>query len=561
MLGAALLAAALALALAAPAMAQTFTVTNLSDSGVQGDGSLRGEIKAANATPGADTIVFAPGLSGVLAINGNGLVIEESLDLEGPGRAVITIEQSSGSHRVFQIKPNAPATTTLAGLTIWGGTTTGSGGAIQNVYGTSSALSVVDCTVKYGYAEESGGGIDSVGQPLTLRSTILEGNEAGNGGGIWAGATAPVRIEGSTFVENISSGVGGGIYGGDEAGGSTVIEGSTFVENQSGAAGGGISYSVAAGATLTVDNSTFVGNTAGTWGGAIASSSVGAAKIEGSTVTGNEAAGQFHAAGGLEDFGPNPTKLVGTIVAGNKSADVEEPDLNGPFETAFDLLGDPGNATLTETTPGSVLVGVDPALGPLADNGGPVETMALPPTSPAVNKGGGTLGTDARGDARPSIYPGVPLATAPGANGADIGAYELQAPAVPVPVPAGGGGSTIAPPPPGPAPPGAVTEAGPRVKLACPGSAGPGGCKFGLQIVSGKPRRVGKGAHAHLVKPTAESAVAKLKLGAGKSGVVTLAPKPRFAARLDAAKSLLVHQTLTVKGKAATSYRRLATAG
>ena len=59
---------------------------------------------------------------------------------------------------------------------------------------------------------------------------------------------------------------------------------------------------------------------------------------------------------------------------------------------------------------------VTPKLIPLRDNGGPVPTVALRPTSPAVNAGGSTAcpTTDARGVARP-------------ANSAcDIGAYELQ---------------------------------------------------------------------------------------------------------------------------------------
>src|SRR5215470_17624920 len=43
----------------------TLTVTNLSDTGAPGDGSLRGQITA--ASPG-DTIQFAPGLRGSVAL-------------------------------------------------------------------------------------------------------------------------------------------------------------------------------------------------------------------------------------------------------------------------------------------------------------------------------------------------------------------------------------------------------------------------------------------------------------------------------------------------------------
>jgi hypothetical protein len=80
-----LLAAAtalVALAVSGPAQAaQTFTVTNLSDSGVSGDGSLRGEVLTANASPGADTINFAGGLSGTITLSGEGLQIKDAVDI------------------------------------------------------------------------------------------------------------------------------------------------------------------------------------------------------------------------------------------------------------------------------------------------------------------------------------------------------------------------------------------------------------------------------------------------------------------------------------------------
>ena len=78
--------------------------------------------------------------------------------------------------------------------------------------------------------------------------------------------------------------------------------------------------------------------------------------------------------------------------------------------------------------PGSDLLGVDPQLGPLQDNGGPTPTMALPATSPADQQGRRRAGVDQRGQTRPVAFPGVANSTAAGADGADIGAVELQAP-------------------------------------------------------------------------------------------------------------------------------------
>ncbi len=72
---------------------------------------------------------------------------------------------------------------------------------------------------------------------------------------------------------------------------------------------------------------------------------------------------------------------------------------------------------------------LDPDLGPLADNGGPTFTHALPLTSPAVDQGSAAasgvhpaLTTDQRGEPRPIDRPSV----ADAADGADIGAFELE---------------------------------------------------------------------------------------------------------------------------------------
>jgi hypothetical protein len=61
----------------------TLTVTNNSDTGVAGDGSLRGEIAAAAA---GDTIVFAPNLAGTITLTqGTALVLSKNLTIQGLG--------------------------------------------------------------------------------------------------------------------------------------------------------------------------------------------------------------------------------------------------------------------------------------------------------------------------------------------------------------------------------------------------------------------------------------------------------------------------------------------
>jgi len=551
------LAAAL-LAPTAPAQAQTFTVSNLADTGVSGDGSLRGEVKAANANPGADTIAFASGLSGLIVINGSGFVIEDSVDIEGPGPDQITVEQNASNHRVFQIKLAEPGAVAIAGLTLRGGNTSGSGGDIQNAPGPTSTLTVSNCRVIYGFAEQQGGGIDSFGQPLIVRSSVVSENEAMGGGGVRAGGSGtPFTIEDSTIAGNIAGVDGGGLAGEVEASGHSAVSGSTFAGNLAPFGGGGAFFSVGAGATVTVADSTFTRNSSTELGGGLEIvSGAESTTIEDSTIAGNVAGGPHLGSGsqvaGISGFGA-PQKLLDSIVAAN-SGTGPGPEISGKWATAFSLIGNPAGATLAESIPGSDLIGVDPQLGPLQDNGGPTATMALPPTSPAVNKGGGSLGRDQRGLARPVLYPGVPNSSAPGANGADVGAYELQAPPV-----------TLAPsvtPAPSPSQPAPVHKRKrkhpPRVRVSCPRSAAPGGCHVTLQVFSARPRRTtGAGGRPRPRKPVAESRVARANLRAGSSAEPPLIPKPGFAARLEAANRLLVREVLKIAGRAKVSYRRM----
>lgn len=82
------LAAGSALLVAAPAAAAPpFEVTSLDDSG---PGTLRQAIADANAQDGADEIVFASGLSGVITLDDE-IDIDDALTITGPGVGVITI--------------------------------------------------------------------------------------------------------------------------------------------------------------------------------------------------------------------------------------------------------------------------------------------------------------------------------------------------------------------------------------------------------------------------------------------------------------------------------------
>ncbi len=91
---------------------------------------------------------------------------------------------------------------------------------------------------------------------------------------------------------------------------------------------------------------------------------------------------------------------------------------------AYNLIGTGGSGGLTNTNGNQVGV-VDPDLGPLAYYGGPTQTIALLPGSPAIDAGsnalavdpstGQPLTTDQRGPGFVRIYNGT----------VDIGAYEF----------------------------------------------------------------------------------------------------------------------------------------
>ena len=207
----------------------------------------------------------------------------------------------------------------------------------------------------------------------------------------------------------------------------------TIRDGRSGSSGGGIEND----GFLTILNSTITNNRAD-WGGGIVN--LGTMLIKNSTISGNEAIGTDEGSGGgaIDQYGQEAelTILFSTI-SGNSSPDngrggiwLEFGELNisdsvvagnndtnctieddGIFNVSGENLDDDGSCdSFTESNVS------DPGLGPLAPNGGPTETHALLPGSPAIDKIGDCSGTDKdqRGFARPQ------------GSGCDIGAFELK---------------------------------------------------------------------------------------------------------------------------------------
>ena len=160
------------------------------------------------------------------------------------------------------------------------------------------------------------------------------------------------------------------------------------------------------------------GNSASIDGGGVWTS--GTATLTNSTVSGNSAARE---GGGFDAFGG--ATLVNSIVLGNNAPSGSE--VFGATTTAGgNILGTnvfQGSTDVGDTTAAEVFAAVQGGAGVLADNGGPVRTIALRAdvSNPALDASNPTApATDARGRARVD-QPG----TNPGGDPADLGAYEV----------------------------------------------------------------------------------------------------------------------------------------
>jgi hypothetical protein len=380
-------------------------VTNLSD---HDPGSLRDAIAT---TPDGGTVDFQPGLTGTITLTSGELAINKDLTIEGPGADVITVSGNNASQvfdRVFYI---GNFTVAISGLTIAKGMQ-GYGGGIAN----SGTLTITASTFSGNSASESGGGIINAATLIITGCTFSANtavDESGNGGGIENDGT--LTITASTFSGNSARNGAGSIYNeGTRA--LLTVTASTFSGNSVPAGfGGGINN---AAGTVSVTGSTFSGNSAADGGGI--SNLFGALTITASTFSGNSASN----GGGIYNYQPflppGTIKIRNTLLAGNSAPPGGGPDVFGALASLGHNLigiGDGGSGYASTDLVGTSANPIDPKLGPLQDNGGPTQTMALLPGSPAI--GAGAL-TDMEWDQR---GPGYQRSV----NGfTDIGAYEVQ---------------------------------------------------------------------------------------------------------------------------------------
>ncbi len=369
--------------------AATDTVTNCSgDPGTAG--SLPNEIAGAGA---GDTIVFSLSCSTITLTST--IVISQDLTINGPGQTSLAVD-GGGTTEPFQV---SSGTVSISGLTIQNGSGT-DGGGIEN----SGNLTVSNSSLASNSATGGGGAIDnSGGGTLTVTSSTLSGNSAGTGGGaIDNSGSGTLTVTSSTLSGN-SAGTDGGAI--DNLGTVTVEE-STLSGNTAGNYGGGIESNDA---TMTVDSSTVSGNSAISDGGGVDiedDDAHGMSTIDNSTVTSNGA--PF--GGGIQDD-QGPLTIGATIVA--ESTPDTDCAVNASVTDQGYNIDDDG--TCAFTGPGNNSGTLDGTLGSLANNGGPTQTVALEPGSPASGLVTAALcpATDQRG---------VTIITTP----CDAGAYDTN---------------------------------------------------------------------------------------------------------------------------------------
>lgn len=326
------------------------------------------------------------------------------------------------------------------------------GGAIYDYPSTAASVSISDSAFTDDNGSSDGGGavyLESTSSASVSGSTFTNDSSSDDYGGAIYTYLADISISGSSFTDDSAWG-GGALYlygtGNAAAGdapnatvtnstftGSSAYYGaavnadqgwvsltnSTFAQNQANY-GGALYYDSGDGLTLAED--TLNQNTSTDEGAAVyfdTSSSYDPILLNHDTIADNS-----DAYGGAVYYPSEANTIENTIIADNTAqsretgadctygADYSE---SSNFTDAGNNLDSDGSCFSGDSANAATgdVVSADPLLSTLADNGGPVWTMALQAGSPAIGAGAGCTGSDARGVALPSSC--------------DIGAFETAA--------------------------------------------------------------------------------------------------------------------------------------
>jgi hypothetical protein len=338
-----------------------------------------------------------------------------------------------GAIYAYGTGPNSISNSTFTGNVAGTGSQQGWSGAVEaDYYSTTNAFTISGSTFSGNSATVGGGAIGDYSHgpaSLTIDNSMFTGNAVTNGLSYYGGGALDTEgnvstiVMNSTFAGNAVTpsqiGSGGGAifnYNGLLMFGST-LSGNSVLGSVPGTGGGGVyNYEAAA-----MENDTIAGNGSNEDGGGIENGANYPVTIANATIYQNKASGN---GGNIEN--PYGLLLANTIVAGGTAGGIG-PDIDnsgGTLSSAdYNLVQTPIAGTPMATpNPDHDVLGMDPKLLTLANNGGPTLTNADQATSPgaayipyvAGKCGVVTLAIDQRGFTR-------------GTGGkCDIGAFELN---------------------------------------------------------------------------------------------------------------------------------------
>lgn len=296
------------------------------------------------------------------------------------------------------------------------------GGGIASIYDGFTVAKYANITTNDA-SSQGGGGMTYSGYLLSAGS-LFDNNSSIEGGGIARrGVSGRVIVDQSSITGN-SAELGGGL---DLRYGPSSVKYSTVNDNSATIVGGMIALSTSLD-PINVVNSTITNNSAVQIGGLYATgTTLDFVTISHNTASGMPAPGDTGLPGrGLSEnpggafltAGDGDVVTSSSIFANNTSPggtiDLTVDTALGTVSLDYSLIQTPGTGLPAGT---GNLIGSDPQLGPLSDNGGLTLTRALPDTSPAVNAAdpGTTVSHDQRSDPYPRVFGGQ----------ADMGAFEF----------------------------------------------------------------------------------------------------------------------------------------
>ena len=437
--------AALALCAPLPARAATngvtFTVNTIADEpdAKPGDGkcksspskkcTLRAAVMETNALAGKDTIVLPANaapyrLTYTGPYNDNArtgdLDITDNLVIQGGG-ASKTILDGYGSDRILHILSGKVQ---VSQVKIINGSTQGSFNFGGGVTVEAGAALILNKSIIENNSSWVGGGLYNAGTTTLKRSTVKQNSVVGYGGGIENASSGTLRLDTSTITNNSATENGGGIRNN----GVLFINAAT-IDHNTAKYGGGLAHGGTSSTALV--NSTIANNTAQFQGGGIYST--GDLSLYHVTVASNQINTAGYGKGaGIYQAPMGSAQHWSTLYDWNTYAINTPPffiigDCEGGF-TSYDynFLSSTDNCSVNGTTTNDIYN--TPAYsGLLANNGGPTQTIALPPDSPAVDAVGSRncigpnlaqLTRDQRGKPRPTD------GNSDNAVACDIGAFE-----------------------------------------------------------------------------------------------------------------------------------------